>query len=158
MLRDKLKSWMIAVVAFSVIVGSVRLLEQTQRLNQALAGIALLKGIVGEQDRKISELERILLPHSRVSNTPVGATTVLSAFAPSDSVPWKTPFAWDKLRTGMSQAQVIAILGKPTSIETTLSFKTLYYRGEFDQLGFVSGDVKLDNDSLWHVDGPVFMR
>ena len=73
----------------------------------------------------------------------------------SDS-PWKIPVNWDKVRDGMSERQVIAILGWPTSTDNLGPLRTLYYRGEVRHSGFVSGNIKLTDDRVYLVNKPVF--
>ena len=43
--------------------------------------------------------------------------------------PWHGPAAWDRVAKGMTEAQVIAILGEPTAAESVGALKTLFYRG-----------------------------
>jgi len=152
------------VVAGFLILASTPLLGQTvdQRLQEAFAEIALLKRIVAEQDRRISELEKTKrLQQASVpptSNTPAGAVkTQSSGVPPSDGTPWKSGTTWDKVRDGMSQSQVMSILGQPTSIENSVgSFRTLFYRAEVGKSGFVSGNVKLYDDRVYEVNKPVY--
>lgn len=57
----------------------------------------------------------------------------------------------------MSEAQVMSILGRPTSVEAMGGiFKTLFYRGEVAGSGSVSGNIKLQDDRVWQVNTPVF--
>lgn len=68
---------------------------------------------------------------------------------------WHTPSNWDRIKNGMSEKQVISILGRPTSTKNIL-YRTLFYRGEVTGSGFVSGNVELWNDRVWKVNKPVF--
>ena len=78
----------------------------------------------------------------------------VSAYATGGN--WKNPSSWNGVSNGMSERQVISILGKPTSAENVGSFRTLFYRGDVAGSGFVSGNVKLDEDRVWIVNKPVF--
>ena len=69
---------------------------------------------------------------------------------------WKNPSSWDKVRDGMSESQVISILGEPTTTKDLGSMRTLFYRGKVEDSGFVSGNVKLDEDRVWDINKPVF--
>jgi hypothetical protein len=131
-----------------------------RRLEEALAEIALLKRVVAEQDKRIGELEKLVKMlqsiqqgkpgpvTGREENTQVGVQAL--------ATPWKSPSVWERVKNGMSQEQVVALLGRPTSVENAGSFRTLFYRGDVVGSGFVSGNIKLDDDRVWQVNKPVF--
>src|SRR5439155_14334905 len=76
---------------------------------------------------------------------------------PGGFLGWKVPLNWDKVRYGMSERQVIATLGQPTSAKQEAgTWRTLYYRGEVGSSGFVSGNVVLNDDRVFAVYKPVF--
>src|SRR5438034_9453869 len=77
---------------------------------------------------------------------------------PGGFLGWKVPLNWDKVRYGMSERQVISILGQPTSVEEPIrgGLRTLFYRGEVGSSGFVSGNVQLSDDRVYLVNKPVF--
>jgi hypothetical protein len=57
----------------------------------------------------------------------------------------------------MSEAQVISILGRPTSIDDNgYGTKKLFYRGEVAGSGVVSGNIFLADDRVLSVSTPVF--
>jgi len=57
---------------------------------------------------------------------------------------WNTPSNWERLERGMSEPEVVAILGQPTSREESLlGFVMLSYRGNVPGSGFVSGNIEL---------------
>jgi hypothetical protein len=117
-------------------------------LQDALAEIALLKRIVAEQDRRITALERIVAPNR--------SAAMVSQLPAAPSPEWKTPAAWKRLKNGMSSAQVIAILGKPTSMESVGPYRTLFYQGDVPGSGSVTGTIKLGDDRVWEINIPVF--
>ena len=49
-----------------------------------------------------------------------------------------------------------AVLGSPTSVESLAGLRALYYRGEVDGSGVVSGNVKLSEDRVYLVSKPIF--
>lgn len=120
------------------------------------AEVKLLKRIVAEQDRRITTLEQLLkqnettLTTERSSEAPHAATAAASA--------WKTNSAWKRLKEGMSRAQVVAILGMPTSVKSVgdRTYETLFYRGDVPGAGSVTGTVELNNDRVWQINIPVF--
>ncbi len=133
-----------------------------KHLETALAEIALLNRVIAEQDRRITDLEKALttLPVTSVRSTPSSSAGQAlgrqAAMGRPSSDSWKAPAVWEKVKDGMSQAQVVAILSQPTSVESLGSFRTLFYRGEVSGSGFVSGNVKLTDDRVWMVNKPVF--
>jgi hypothetical protein len=65
--------------------------------------------------------------------------------------------AWANIQEGMSEAKVIAILGKPTSVENEASLRTLIYETKKSLgAGSLSGKVKLLDGRVWLVEIPVF--
>lgn len=94
------------------------------------------------------------------SQGPISSVTLVSpkpkADTRAESPPeWHTPSNWDRIKDGMSEKQVISILGRPTSTKNIL-YRTLFYRGEVTGSGFVSGNVELWNDRVRQVNKPVF--
>ena len=132
------------------------------RLETAVADIAMLKRVIEEQERRITELEDAIRrlqgsvgTGAVASTTGAGPTTRSTQQSPNSG--WMQEANWSRVRNGMSELQVIGILGPPTSAETTVSgFRTLYYRGPIAGSGFVSGNVKLNDDRVWQTNKPVF--
>jgi hypothetical protein len=133
--------------------------QNDRRVEDALAEITLLKRVVAEQDRRIANLEKSLDTYrlgavadsqsSGVSSRRAGAQAITS-------LRWKRPSAWSLIKKGMSRAQVVAILGQPTSIDTIMNDQMLVYQGAVSCSGSVTGTVKLDNDQVWQVNIPAF--
>jgi hypothetical protein len=133
--------------------------ELEQRLDDAVAEITMLKRIIAEQDRRISELEKAirLIQSSAVSAQKQEATlekpSITQIFKPG----WHSQAAWEKIKRGMSEPQVVAILGKPTSIDDIgAGHRKLFYRGEVAGSGFVSGNVSFSDDQVYFISNPVF--
>lgn len=129
--------------------------QESERVRQLEQDVHLLKNTVVEQGRRIETLERELRGKSSptVSRTP--SATQTQPAAPGGQ-PWHDRNAWGRVKNGMSEAQVVSVLGRPTSVETVGSYKTLFYRGEVGGSGSVSGNIKLQDDRVWQVNTPVF--
>jgi len=130
-----------------------------QRLNDAMNEITILKRVIAEQDRRISQLEKAVEALRSVSAPNREQTEAASEPSkPKTSKPlWQDPAAWEKIQEGMSEAQVIAILGKPTSVENEASLRTLIYETTKSLgAGSLSGKVKLLDGRVWLVESPVF--
>ena len=86
-------------------------------------------------------------------------------FPPTPPIPsaaqgdWTIPANWDRIEEGMSEEQVVAILGPPTKREEQfLSYLQLSYEGQVEGSGFVSGNITLERNQVagWMIEPPVF--
>ena len=86
-------------------------------------------------------------------------------FPPAPLIPsaaqgdWTITVHWDRIEGGMSEEQVVAILGPPTKREEQfLSYVQLFYEGEVEGSGFVSGSITLERSQVaaWMTVRPVF--
>lgn len=138
-------------ILFSVVLSSLPQVALSQTANASFkAEVAQLRKQLAEQEKRIARLEALLAAGAKTDTT----DTVVSGLA-SDS--WTTPATWRRLRSGMSERQVIAILGPPTSTETIGgSLRTLFYQGNVGRSGYVSGNVKLGEDRVYLINIPVF--
>ncbi len=130
-----------------------------QRLNDAMNEITLLKRVIAEQDRRISQLEKAVEALKSAPAPDKGQTAASSEPAKSKAPKplWQNPAAWEKVQEGMSEEQVTAILGKPTSIENEASYRTLIYETKKAMgAGSLSGKVKLLDGRVWLIESPIF--
>lgn len=123
-----------------------------RRVDDAIANIELLKRIVAEQDRRIKHLESTL----KEGQPRLQTTSELTRPPILSSAGWKNAGSWARVKDGMSSAQVISVLGKPTSVQNVGGFQTLFYQGEISGSGVVTGTIKLMDDRVWQVNTPVF--
>ncbi len=93
------------------------------------------------QSRRIEELERA---RARLS---IGRSTSASASSrPAESSPgWLTLANWDRLKPGMKELEVIAVLGRPTSVRTEENGKVhaLLYAMELGPDAVLAGNVRM---------------
>ena len=120
--------------------------------------IASLQREVAAQSERIARLEAevarlVAALGSPPASQPTGARSV-----PAQRDAWMTATAWARIRLGMSERQVISILGPPTSREVNIiDTVTLFYRGEVVGSGFVSGNVSVNGtDRVRLINTPVF--
>lgn len=123
--------------------------DDSAQIHEMERQISLLKDIVAEQGARIRKLE--LLQGTTPTQSRSSEAGSISATRP----PWHDPKAWSRLKTGMSEAQIVSILGRPTSVER-ISFHRLIYRGEVAGSGYVTGSVSLHNEQLFTISEPVF--
>jgi len=110
--------------------------------------ITSLKQTVLKHEQRIAALEKAIARLLAPGNSPLSKKTG----KPKSITPggWQVPSNWERIKKGMSERQVISILGQPTSVKNLSSYRTLFYRG------FISGKVELDDDQVWMVRKPVF--
>lgn len=139
--------------------GKVRAQQSDVRLDALANELALMRRTLAEQEKRLSALEQAI-KELRDEARPTTPGAELRRSRPSTSaqsrVPWQVPGNWDRVQFGMSDSQVMAILGPPTSVERVGSLRTLFYRGEVSGSGLVSGNVKLLEDRVYLVNKPVF--
>ena len=132
--------------------------KSEDQLHSIVTEVALLKRVVVEQERRILQLEKIV---QRLSTSKMTSARSITQPQPITSrqalsTPWHSETYWRRIKDGMSESQVIKILGKPTDVKDIGSFRTLFYRGEVRGSGFVSGNVRFTDDRVWQVNTPVF--
>jgi hypothetical protein len=129
-----------------------------RRLEDAQADIRLLKRVVDEQARRITQLEKAVkvLEAAATAGTEKPAEDRTRVRKPPAVPRWQVPDAWTLIKTGMSRMDVEAILGPPTSVDSVIDYQTLYYKGAAAGGDMLSGTVKLTDDRVSQVDAPDF--
>jgi hypothetical protein len=72
----------------------------------------------------------------------------------SDGAPWLTASNWSQVKAGMSELEVISVLGAPTSMRTEDGARVLLYAMEIGSGGFLSGSVTLTERKVTEVTKP----
>jgi hypothetical protein len=103
------------------------------RVNQLEAEVRELKRNVLTLQRQIDELQRVRPDRP-------AARDVESPPAPS-STTWIDAAKWQKVRTGMSELEVLTLLGPPTSMRETGGTRLLFYALEIQPGSFLGGSV-----------------
>ncbi len=138
-----------------VITAAPALAQQSDQVQQLLQEINLLTNTVADQGRRLEMLERELRGKPLTSET--SASTPTQSRASTTAASWHDRNSWSRVKSGMSEAQVTSILGRPTSAEGVGSgYVTLFYRGEVSGSVSVSGNIKLSDDRVYLVNIPVF--
>ena len=79
-----------------------------------------------------------------------------SSTAPTtSSTAWLEAARWDRVRTGMSELEVINILGPPTSLRQEGDARVLLYAMEIGSSGFLGGSVEFRDRAVTAVNKPV---
>ena len=129
--------------------------QEADHERQLRKEVEMLKGTVLEQNRRIEALER-KLPGETSAISPTVTNERATQSKALVSPPWHDGISWGRVKEGMSEAQVISILGPPTSLDVIGGDKTLFYRGVVSGSVSVSGNTKLHNDRVWQVNTPLF--
>jgi hypothetical protein len=78
-----------------------------------------------------------------------------SASAAGSSTAWLEAARWDRVRTGMSELEVIGVLGPPTSMRQEGDSRVLLYAMEIGSSGFLGGSVELRDRAVSAVNKPM---
>ena len=70
------------------------------------------------------------------------------------STAWLEAARWDRVRPGMSELEVIGILGPPTSMRQEGEARVLLYAMEIGSAGFLGGNVELRDRAVSEVHKP----
>ena len=86
-----------------------------------------------------------------------GAPAARSAAAPpgTSSTAWLEAGRWDRVRKGMSEMEVIGILGPPSSMRQEGDARVLLYAMEIGAANFLGGSVELRDRAVSEVHKPV---
>ncbi len=148
----KTSGWLVLLLVI-LLVSSNSWTEDLSRSKQLEADVIILKRTVMEQGSRIETLER-QLSSGRVSSSP--PVRHPSSQSSSNFSGWQNPANWIRVKDGMFESQVVSILGQPTSVKNIRPYRTIFYWGEVGRSGFVSGNVKFNDDRVWKVNKPVF--
>jgi hypothetical protein len=121
------------------------------RVRQLEQDIMRLQRELDTQSRRLESLERT--QRSASSGVPVPGP----ASRPADNSPsWLVGTNWDRLRPGMKELDVIALLGRPTSVrmEDEGKGRSLFYAMELGPNAILSGNVRLGDAGITEINRP----
>lgn len=127
--------------------------DDATRISFLESEIQKLRTQLGEQDRRIQRLEAELERRGGVA-PPDWRTERPAAHAPTKGseapgpLTRHSPEAWDRIAKGMTQEEVVKILGEPTGVESVDDYKTLFYREVMADGEPISGHVNLREDRV----------
>jgi len=104
---------------------------------------------VRELSRQVAQLQR-------------GSSVTEQLFAPAEraapgatgSTAWLDAGSWGRIRDGMSELEVINLLGPPTSMRTDAGSRTLFYAMQIGSSGFFGGHVRFADRKVIEVQKP----
>jgi hypothetical protein len=116
------------------------------RLMQLEHEVRRLERQVQALTRRVEEAER---PRFDAARPPVESK---SPTAPGDA--WLDAAKWRNVKTGMSELEVIALLGAPTSMREEAGARVLLYALEVGASGFLGGSVRVRESAVIAVETP----
>jgi hypothetical protein len=127
--------------------------QDALRVRQLENDINRLQRELEAQSRRIDELERATRSVSATVST--AAPDIIRK--PESLPAWLLPTNWDRIRPGMKELDVIALLGRPTSVRTDPDGKThaLLYAIELGPTAVLAGNVRLNDSGVAEVNKPI---
>ena len=124
--------------------------DATYRLMKLEQDVRNLERQVQTLTRQVDELKQQSVragdrssPSTRSSTAPTTSSTA-----------WVEAARWDRLRTGMSELEVINILGPPTSMRQEGAARVLLYAMEIGSANFLGGSVELRDQAVSAINKP----
>lgn len=123
---------------FLSLLASAAFAADSNRIIKLEQDVRNLERLVGNLEREVRELRR---------GTTSTATKLPSSSTTSDdsSSDWVNASKWKRVRLGMSELEVIEMLGQPTSMRLEGDSRLLLYAMEIGTSGFLSGSVRLED-------------
>jgi hypothetical protein len=132
-----------------LMLGSSAALADDARERQLELDVQQLRRELMAQSRRIDELER-LAGRGGIRETAVTAVPVSPVLPP-----WLVAANWERVRTGMSEAEVRQALGTPTSVREGAAGKVFFYALEVAPEAFLAGSVEIADGKVAEVKKPV---
>lgn len=123
---------------------------EDSRVRQVEIDLARLQREVASQQRRIDQLER------EIRTSGHGRTASGSPRAADSSPAWLVVANWDRVRNGMKALEVIAILGRPTSVREDADGgqQTFFYAMELGPSSVLTGNVRFGEEGVAEVRKP----
>jgi hypothetical protein len=119
------------------------------RLRQLENEVLRLQREIDAQNMRIERMES----SNRLSGSAPPA--VVSPRVADSSPAWLVSTNWDKLRTGMKELEVIALLGRPTSVRNDdAKSHTMFYALELGPNAFLTGSVRFGDAGVAEINRP----
>ena len=125
--------------------------DATYRLMKLEQDVRNLERQVQTLTRQIDELKQ---QSARAGEHGALSTRSATASAATSSTAWLEAARWDRVRTGMSELEVIGILGPPTSLRQEGDARVLLYAMEIGSANFLGGSVELRDKAVSEVHKP----
>jgi hypothetical protein len=125
--------------------------DDTYRLMKLEQDVRNLERQVQTLTRQIDELKQ---QSERAGERSASVTRSATAPPAASSTAWLEAARWDRVRPGMSELEVIGILGPPTSLRQEGDARVLLYAMEIGSANFLGGSVELRDKAVSEVHKP----
>jgi hypothetical protein len=125
--------------------------DVTYRLMKLEQDVRNLERQVQTLTRQIDELKQ---QSARAGDRNALGPRSSTAPAGASSTAWLEAARWDRVRTGMSELEVIGILGPPTSMRQEGEARVLLYAMELGSGGFLGGSVQFRERAVSEINRP----
>jgi cell division septum initiation protein DivIVA len=125
--------------------------DVTYRLMKLEQDVRNLERQVQTLTRQLDELRQ---QSARAGERGAPDTRPAAAPAAASSTAWLEAARWDRLRKGMSEMEVIGILGPPSSMRQEGDARVLLYAMEIGAANFLSGSVEFRDQAVSEVHKP----
>lgn len=117
--------------------------------------ISFLEQEVRNLQRDLQVLSRQVDALQNRPGQPAGQISVSPRSTPNPGLAqWVNASRWKQLHPGMSELEVISLLGPPTSIRDEAGGRVLFYAMEIDSSAFLGGSVRMRDRALTEVHQP----
>ena len=146
-MRYPLPALLVVLLSFSAVAAE----NDTYRLMKVEQDVRNLERQIQTLTRELDDLRQQQsragdrIPSARSSSAPAGAS----------STAWLEATRWERIRTGMSELEVIGVLGAPTSMRQDGDTRVLLYAMEIGASGFLGGSVEFRDRAVTAVNKPV---
>ena len=144
-----MRSLLLAMIAIPLLAHAQD--DATYRLMKLEQDVRNLERQVQTLTRQLDELKQ---QSSRAGERSSLGTRSATAPAATSSTAWLEAARWDRVRTGMTELDVINILGPPTSMRQEGGARVLLYAMELGSANFLGGSVEFRDKSVSAVNRP----
>jgi hypothetical protein len=123
------------------------------KISQLEQDFRSLQREVNAQSQQIEELRRQLARAGTQVSAPSSPISPSTVAAPNTL--WLDASRWKRVRVGMTELEVITLLGPPSSLRVTDQERQLLYALEVGSSGFLAGSVALRDRAVVGVKSPV---
>ena len=131
--------------------------DDAARINFLESEIQRLRNQLDEQNRRIEWLEAALAQRgAAVPGRPSDRRLDATAASPKATgpQPWHSLENWDRVTKGMTQEEVVKVLGEPTTVQSVDNYKTLFYSGVTRDGRTLNGLVNMRDERVVAVKNP----
>jgi hypothetical protein len=126
--------------------------DDTYRLMKVEQDVRNLEREVQTLTRQLDELRQ---QASRAGERLSSGARSAPASAAESSTAWLEAARWDRVRVGMSELEVINLLGPPTTMRQEGDGRVLLYAMEIGSSGFLGGSIELRDRAVSEVHKPI---